>query len=90
MDALQAKKRQEEEDQALAIICPKCIKRHPLKSFPLDRVEVCLLCDQEHPTKDCPSLLGLKAIYEEAGMNVELVFLYLKSIHGNLDAQVQY
>ena len=38
LDALQAKKRQEEEDQSLVIFYPKCRERHPLKSFTLDKV----------------------------------------------------
>ena len=54
LDALQVKKRKEEEDRALAIFCPKCRKRHPLKSWRLDKVEMCLLCNQEHPTKEFP------------------------------------
>ena len=67
LNALQEKIRQEEEDRDLNICFPKCRKRHPLKRYPLDKVETCLLCDQDHPTKDFPSLPGLKAIYKEAG-----------------------
>ena len=45
---------------------------NPLKSCTLDKVEIFLLCDQENPTKEFPSLRGLKAIYVEAEKDAKL------------------
>ena len=36
-------------------------------------MEIFLLCNQENPTKDCPLLTGLKAIYVEAGTDAKPV-----------------
>ena len=73
MNALHAKKMKEEEDRALANFCPEFQKGNTLKNFPLDKVGVFLLCDQDHPTKYCPSVSRLKAIYMEAGTEGEFV-----------------
>ena len=35
VDVLKAKKRKEEQDEALAIFCPKCRQKHPLRECPL-------------------------------------------------------
>ena len=41
IDALKEKKKQVVEYLTVGIIFPKCRKKHPLKDFPLDKVEVC-------------------------------------------------
>ena len=64
LNALQAKKRQEEERAVMSIFCPICRTKHPQWEFPLNNIFVCHICMEEHPTNDFPSLLGLQAIYK--------------------------
>ena len=52
------------EDEALTIFCSRCKKRLPLKNCPLNIVSLCSLCTKNHETDNCPSLLGLQAIYK--------------------------
>jgi hypothetical protein len=66
LDTLQVKKKKEETEQALAIFFPKCRTKHPWKEFPLDQIEVCRICSEDHATCNFPSLPRLKAIYQRA------------------------
>ena len=68
---MSAKQKQAVEDLTLGVIFPKCRKNHPLKEWPLDRVEVCQLCELNHDTKECPSLPQLKAVLQASTLNVE-------------------
>jgi hypothetical protein len=65
LDTLQMKKKKEEAEQDLAIFFPKCRMKHPWKECPLDQIEVCGICSEDHATCNCPSLPGLKAIYQK-------------------------
>ena len=64
MDTLQEKQKQIELEKTMAIFSPQCRKKHPLKEFPLNIVEACIICEQTHVTSLCPSLIGLKAIFQ--------------------------
>eukprot|EP00253_Pinus_taeda_P003983 PITA_03983 len=66
LDVLQAKQKQMEVEQNLAIFCPMCRKKHSHKECPLDTVQTCAICTRDHSTESCPSLPGLKAVYKEA------------------------
>jgi hypothetical protein len=61
----QVKKKKEEEKVVVYIFCPRCRKKHASKECPLDNVQVCAICVEDHETENCPSLPGLKAIYKE-------------------------
>eukprot|EP00253_Pinus_taeda_P017765 PITA_17765 len=61
LDVLQAKQKQMEVEQNLAIFCPRCRKKHSHKECPLDTVQTCAICIRDHSTEICPSLPGLKA-----------------------------
>lgn len=65
MDTLQIKMKLEEVKRALAIFCPRCTKRHPSNECPLNVIEFFLVCEENHATKKCPSLLDLKVVYQE-------------------------
>jgi hypothetical protein len=65
LDTLKIKQKQEVENVALSVYCPKCRKKHPLREFPLDNIEVCGICADNHATEKCPSLPGLKETYQE-------------------------
>ena len=41
IDVLRENKKQAVEDLTLGVLCPRCKKKHPLKEFLLDKVEVC-------------------------------------------------
>ena len=62
IDGLRAKQKQAVEDLTLGIFYTKCRKNHPLKECPLNKVEVCQLCELNHDTKEFPSLPQLKVI----------------------------
>ena len=44
LDALQAKKRQDEERAAMSIFCPRCRTKHPQRECPLNNIFVCHIC----------------------------------------------
>ena len=64
LDALQSKKRKDEERAVMSIFYPICRSKHPQWEFPLNNIFVCHICMEDHPTDDFPSLLGLQAIYK--------------------------
>ena len=51
--------------------CPyfslKCKKKHALRQCPLDleSVKTCVICVENHDTKEFPSITGLKVVYQE-------------------------
>ena len=67
LDTFKIQNRQKTEAGALAIFCPKCRKEHALRECPLNAkvVETCMICSESHETKDCPSILGLKVVFQE-------------------------
>ncbi|KAH9325829.1 hypothetical protein KI387_006007 [Taxus chinensis] len=59
MDGLQAKANSKTEP--LAMYCPRCRKKHALRDCPLDKTEMCLICEsKEHDTDVCSLLLIIK------------------------------
>ena len=54
------------EDEALAIFCLRCKKKHPIKSCPLNSISVCGECAEDHTIEDYPSLPVMQAIYKRA------------------------
>ena len=54
------------EDEALAIFCSRCKRKHLIKNCLLNSISVCGVCAEDHTTKDCPFLPGLQAIYKGA------------------------
>jgi hypothetical protein len=64
LDTLKIKQNKEEENVALSIFCARCWKKHPLKEFPLDTIDVCGICAENHETKNFPLTTKLKAVYQ--------------------------
>ena len=60
IDVLKAKQKQAVEDLTLGVFCHRCRKNHLLREFPLDKVEVCQLCELNHDMKECLSLPQVK------------------------------
>jgi len=56
IDTLHIKRKQEEVERALAIFYPRCTRRHPQNEFPLNSIEVCSVCEENHCMGKCPSL----------------------------------
>jgi len=75
LDVLQVKHKQAEVEQSLAIICPRCRRKHGSREFPLDVVRTCTICAKDHATEQCPSLLGMKYVFKEAEEGKEPVYL---------------
>ena len=74
IDVLREKQKQLVEDLTLGVFFPKCRKKHPLKECPLDKVEVCQLCELNSDTKECPLLPQVKAVLQESTPDVELTY----------------
>ena len=64
LDALQGKKRKEEECAAMSILCPRCRTKHPQRELPLNNISVSHICMDEHPIDNFPLFPGLQAIYK--------------------------
>jgi hypothetical protein len=79
LDVLQAKQKQAEEEQTLAIFFHRCRRKHGLREFPLDLVQVCAICAKDHATEKFPSLPGLKDVFREEEEEKEP--LYLMALH---------
>jgi hypothetical protein len=75
MDTLQVKQKQAESEQVLCIFCLKCRKKHPPRECPLNSVQVCLICELDHATDQCPSLPGVKASMKATNEEAEVVYL---------------
>ena len=75
IDTLQIKQKQAELEQALCILCLKCRKKHPPRECLLNSVQVCLICELDHATDQCPSLPGVKASMKETNEEVDVVYL---------------
>jgi hypothetical protein len=63
LDTIKIKKKQEEENAAMSIYCPRCRRKHSSRECPLDNISVCGFYTKDHSTEKCPSLLGLLSIY---------------------------
>ena len=66
MDTMQVKRKQEEVERSLAILSPRCTRKHPRNECPLNFIEVFLLCEENHDTKSVPPYLELK-LYTRVG-----------------------
>eukprot|EP00253_Pinus_taeda_P004263 PITA_04263 len=73
LDTLKIHNKQKAEAEALAIYFSKCRKKHAIRECPLDAkvVETCVICSENHETKDCPSIPGLKAVFQEDQNTIE-------------------
>jgi hypothetical protein len=72
---MKIKNKKEEETLPLAIFCPRCRKKHPRHGCPLDNIEICVIYEQDHDTKDCPSLPRIKSVYQGTSERVEKLCL---------------
>ena len=76
---LKIQNKKNSETVALSILCPKCQKKHALREFNLDSkvIETCVICVDNHDTKEYPSLPGLKVVFNEEGISELVDPLYL-------------
>ena len=72
---LKQKQKQVDEDLVLGVLFPKCTKKHLVREFPLDKVEVCDVCELEHDTKGFPSHTKSKELFQESSIAGQ--------VHGN-------
>jgi hypothetical protein len=59
----------------MAIFCPMCRKKHPKRECPLNSIEECAICELNHATSSCPSLPGLKVVFQGTGKDMEQLYL---------------
>lgn len=83
MDTLQIQKKQEQDERALAIFCPRCTRKHPRNECPLHSVKVCFVYEEDRPTNQCMSLPEFKAMYQgDEGVTEPLYFMNQRRPHG--------
>ena len=75
MDTLQVKHKQLELDRTMAIFCPTCRKKHSYRECPLKSIEECEICELNHAKSSCPSLPGLKVVFQGTGKYMEKLYL---------------
>ena len=71
---MKVKQKQVVEDLTLGVFYPQCRKNHPLRESPLDKVEVCQMCELNHDMKECPSLPQVKVVLQESTPEVESAY----------------
>ena len=72
-----------EAKRVLAILSPRCTRKHPPNECPLNVVEVFLVCEENHATNKCTSLPGLKSIYQGGeGGPEQLCFINKRMLQG--------
>ena len=76
IDTLKAKKKQEDEDQIMGIFCPKCQKKHALKDCPLENIQVCAFCTENHDILNCSKVKVLQNCNMAANAEME-IFYYM-------------
>ena len=82
LDTLRIQKKQEEAKRALDIFCPRCTRKHPRNECPMHSLEVCFICEEYHPTDQCPSLPRIKATYLRAkGATESLCYMNQRRPH---------
>lgn len=74
LDMLKVRRKQEEENSVMSILCPKCRRKHSLGECPLENIAVCVNCTENYTTENCPSLLGLQAIYKGSNESSETTY----------------
>ena len=74
IETLKARKRQEEEDQLMAVFCPKCRKKHALKDCPLENIQVCAFCTENHDIFHCSKVKVLHNCNVVANADMENVY----------------
>ena len=76
MDTMNIKRKQEEQERALAIFFPRCTRRHPRNECPLKSIEIFSIYEENHSRDKCPSFPGLKVVYQEAeGVTEQLFYI---------------
>jgi hypothetical protein len=75
MDTMQVKQKQVESEQVLCIFCLKSRKKHPPRECPLNSVQVCLICELDHATDQCPYLPGVKESMKATNEEAEAIYL---------------
>ena len=83
MDTMKMKIKKEEVEMALAILFPRCTKRHPRNKFPLNVIEDFLVYEENHVIEKFPSFPSLKFVYQgaEGGLN-KLCFINQRRTQG--------
>lgn len=76
LDTMNVKRKQKEAERSMAIFCPRCTGRHPRNECPLNCIQICSVCEENHFADKCPSLPRLKVVYQGAeGVTEQLCYI---------------
>eukprot|EP00253_Pinus_taeda_P006588 PITA_06588 len=89
IDTLKAKKIQEEEDQMMAIFCPKCRKKHALKDCPLENIQVCAFCTENHAIFHCSKVKVCRIVMWQPIQIWRMCILWVQRDHGSQDLHLK-
>jgi len=88
MDTLHMKRKQEEAERALAIFFPRCTRRHPRNECPLNSIEVCSVCEENHSIDKFSSFPILKFVYQGTeGVTEQLYYINQRRLYGRIPYQ---
>jgi len=65
LDTLKRQNKKKAVNVALSIFFPKCGKTHALRECPLYSIEICVIRAKNHNMKECPSIPGLKVVFQD-------------------------
>eukprot|EP00253_Pinus_taeda_P021145 PITA_21145 len=83
VDVLKANKKKEEQEQALAIFCSKCRKKHPLRGCPLDSIQHL----EDHGNLGCLNKLHNNSLSKITSIHLKIFGLL--QCHGKLGLTTQ-
>eukprot|EP00253_Pinus_taeda_P020736 PITA_20736 len=89
IDTLKAKKRQEEEDQLIAVFCRKRRKKHALKDCPLENIQVCAFCTENHDIFHCSKIKFCRIVIWKLMQRWTMCISWALRDHGNQDLHLE-
>ena len=66
----QVKKAHDEFNKSLVVFCLKCKEKHSLRECRVNNINLCNICELEHPRGQCLELPRLKAVLRESSKEV--------------------
>ena len=83
MDTRHIKRKQEEVERELTIFFPRCTRRHPRNECPLNMIEICSACEENHSIDKFSSPCGRNVMYQGTeGVNEQLCYINQRRPHG--------
>jgi len=77
MDTLKLKRKKEDSERTLDFFFPRCTKRRPRNECPLNDIELCYVCKENHAIDKLSSLPSLEIVYQGSEIGLEKI-LFIK------------